>query len=104
MGFLRFTLAQLLGAWEMAVRAACSPRQVEVNQLTVLLGMRCNVVIVKIHLSQGYKFQLYSSGSVLYLHMYVVLCTIAWCSQVAVIEHFSKPRLIEESWKFSTSL
>jgi hypothetical protein len=35
----RYTLSQLLGAWEMAVRAACSPRQVDVSKQALLLGM-----------------------------------------------------------------
>lgn len=35
----RFTLSQLMGAWEMSVRAACSPRQVEATQAAALLGI-----------------------------------------------------------------
>ncbi len=35
----RFTLSQLLNAWEMSVRSACSPRQVQATQMALLMGL-----------------------------------------------------------------
>ena len=36
---VKFTLSQLLNAWEMSVRSACSPRLLQVSQNQMLLGM-----------------------------------------------------------------